>query len=148
MMSNSQANRLLLILCLVFAASAEAQEPPLDDSCKPNSLADKLKHSYDSKSFYQKKQQDILKFKEDFIKHARLVPLNHKQDLENARVEMYREAIMVPEMYQGEMLAITIQVNRELLAAITESWVASAAYYRKNIDWADKCLNYIDAQNR
>jgi hypothetical protein len=147
-MSNFQANLLLLIFCLVFAASAGAQEPPLDDSCKPNSLADKLKHSYDSKNFYQKKRRDILKFKEDFIKRARLVPLERKQELDNARMEIQREAIEVPEMYQGEMLAITTQLNRELLAIINESWVSSAAYYRKNIEWADKCLAFIDTGNR
>jgi hypothetical protein len=147
-MSNFQANRLLLIFSLVFAASAGAQESPLDDFCKPSSLADKLKHSYDSKSFYQNKRQEILKFKEESIKHARLVPLNHKQEIENARMEMQRESVMVPEMYQGEMLAITQKANRELLEAITESWVASAVYYRKNIEWADKCLDFIDARNR
>ena len=135
---------LLLIFSLIFGASAGAQERPLDGSCGPNSISEKIKHTYDTKSFYRAKRPEVLEFREKSIKNTRLVPLNHRQEVDNARAEMQREAAMFPEMYQGEMYALTIKLNRELLSSINGFWSASALQFKEDIEWTDKCLEFIN----
>tara|TARA_R110000782_G_scaffold265549_1_gene359351 strand:+ start:314 stop:742 length:429 start_codon:yes stop_codon:yes gene_type:complete len=136
--------RLFLIFCLIFVASAGAQERPLDGYCGPNSISEKIKHAYDTKSFYRAKRHEVLEFRDKSIKNVRLVPLNHKQDVDNARAEMRREAVMFPEMYQGEMRALNIELNRELLSSINGFWSASRLQFKEDIEWTDKCLEFIN----
>jgi hypothetical protein len=75
MTRNFQMQRLFLIFCLIFVASAGAQERPLDGYCGPNSISEKIKHAYDTKSFYRAKRPEVLEFREKSIKNVRLVPL-------------------------------------------------------------------------
>ena len=129
----------VLALFLAFQVT-HSIAAPLDESCQPKSFSDKAQAKLMPSKFWRSKIEELVRFKDARLREIRLNPTEYKMAMEQLRYEARRDRIDNPWMYEGDLAAETIALERANFAATHKLYRQLPAINRKWIGWADRCI--------
>lgn len=129
---------------LVNASSEPIPPRPLTESCEPLGMTDKLKIKFDEKAYWQKTKSVLRQYKAGTLLFLRIAPVEMERELRNIVAEHRKDRILIPEMYQGDLAQMTLEMERDSINATRALWYKMIGSARQDVLWADKCLSIVD----
>jgi hypothetical protein len=134
-----------LIVTAIYSRAEVIQIPsrPLTNACEPISTVDKIRMRFDRQAFWSSKNRELQSYRNGVLTFLRVAPLELERELRDLQLEMRKDRLLVPELYQGDLGPITQKLEAESLIATREMWVTLIQQARQDVAWADKCLKLV-----
>ena len=134
-----------LILTAMSSRAEVAHIPsrPLTIACEPLGTVDKIKVRLDRQAFWTSKNRELQSYKNEVLTFLRVAPLELERELRDLQLEMRKDRLLVPELYQGDLGRITQKLETESLMTTREMWMTLIQKARQDVAWADKCLKLV-----
>lgn len=136
----------LLIIAALMSYSTVSNANPLDENCQPNTLTDKARAVAFTERFWTGKIEELRAFKANREKELRLAPLEYQREIQQMQYRFRRDRIELPEMYQGDLRVLTLQSERDEMAATQQLYRELPIINRRWIAWAEKCIAYAEME--
>ena len=140
------ATWITLMVLSPFANARDELIPsrPLTESCQPLGMIDEIKLKFDSGKYWESKIAILRQYKNATTKFLKIAPIEMQREIRDIQSEIMKDRMLVPEMYSGDLAKITQQLDAENLIATRDLWIMMIQDARRNIAWADKCLDIAE----
>jgi hypothetical protein len=104
---------------------------------------DKLNLKFDSKKFWKAKLRELEKYSSALEGFLRIAPLEMEREIQNELMDIRRERLLNPDLYQGQVGQMLLEMEASNVEATRDMWVVIIESTQESLRWSAKCRQQV-----